>query len=254
MSQAMSIPDNVRALPAARALQDELHVWLVKPEEITAPPVLDRYSKLLSEEETERCRKYRFASDRHLYLVSHALVRNTLSRYVSLLPSSWQFSTSPHGKPEIANPELPVPLRFSLSHTPGLIACLVAQEVDCGVDVEAISARRDVKGIAARMFTLQEQQQLDRMEGEAALQQFFAYWTLHEAYGKALGCGLAHIGHELGFAGTGAGVYSMANGSIGDAAGWQLQVMRPTAGHVLALAVRRASAGPRAVVARWVDS
>jgi 4'-phosphopantetheinyl transferase len=250
----MSIPDNAQVLPAARVLRDELHVWLVKPEEITAPPVLDRYSNLLSEEETERCRKFRFDRDRHLYLVSHALVRSTLSRYVALPPSSWLFTTNPHGKPEIANPELPVRLRFSLSHTPGLAACLVAQDVDCGVDVEEISAMRDVTGIAARMFTQQEQQQLGRLDGESALEQFFAYWTLHEAYGKALGSGLAHIGQETGFAGTGPGLYTLSHGNVGDAAGWQLQVARPAAGHVLALAARRASAGPRAVVMQWADA
>lgn len=249
----MSVTGNDPVLPRSPDLARELHVWLANPDGITDPVVLERYLALLSTEERERSRKFRFARDRHLYLVSHALVRMTLSRYVALPPSEWRFAVNPHGKPEIANPELPVRLRFSLSHTHGLAACLVVLDQDCGVDVEAISSRRDVTGIAARHFTEQERQQLDRLDGADALQQFFAFWTLREAYGKARGSGLAHIGDATGFAGAGPGVYSLRRGAVADPGDWQLQVLHPVNGYVLALAVRRAPSGDRAVVTRWAD-
>ena len=49
--------------------------------------------------------RFHFPEHRHLYLVSHLLLRTTLSRYSDLLPKSWRFVTNDHGKPRL-DPDL----------------------------------------------------------------------------------------------------------------------------------------------------
>ncbi len=235
-------------LPFSHALETELHVWLVRPEEVTDTLVLDGYKALLSAEEHERYRKFHFDRDRHLYLVSHALVRRVLSHYADVPPSAWQFAVNRHGKPEIVNQGLPVNLQFNLSHTHGLAACLVAQDVDCGIDVERLSAARDTHGIANRMLPAQELQQLASLDGDAYLEQFFAYWTLHEAFSKALGVGIANVDRGHAFTGQGVGAYKIQCPDH-----WQLSVQRPTDEHMLALAVRSSPPVMREIAVRWLQ-
>lgn len=241
-------------LPFAQSLQSELHIWLASPDVVTDPAILEGYADLLSAEEKLRYRKFRFDRDRQLYLVSHVLLRRVLSQYAEVPPSAWQFVANQHGKPEIAIPELLLPLRFNLSHTPGLAACLVVLDEDCGIDVERISVQRDAQGIAARMFTLPEQKHLGMLRSDEYREQFLAYWTLHEAYGKALGVGIAHAAGGCGFAGQGVGHYTMVCPEpMPDAGNWLLSVQRPTDDHVLALAVRSVVSGTRRIVIRWMQ-
>ena len=73
--------------PRLEQLQQQLHVWLTVPEDITDPDTLSDYLVLLSEEERERQQRFHFEKDRHSFLVSHALVRKVLSMYVDVDPA-----------------------------------------------------------------------------------------------------------------------------------------------------------------------
>ena len=248
----MTETGDCRLLPPAHALDTEVHVWLADPAAIHEPGRLDACRSLLAEDELARYRRYRFEHDRHLYLVAHTLVRTVLSRYVGIPPRDWRFVTGRHGRPEIAVPA--VPLRFNLSHTPGLAACVVTRERDCGIDVERISAQRNVRGLAARMFPVRERQQLSALAPDAALEQFFAYWTLHEALGKALGVGLAGAGdRRYVFAGLGSGDYAvtMADGTLAEE-DWWCSVLRPAPKHLLAVALRGIPPGRLTRVVSWL--
>ena len=81
-------------------LDQETHVWYVKPETVRDKMVLDTCMDALSEQEREQCRRFRFPDDSHLYLVSHALVRYALSAYFDMRPREWVFSLSGRGRSE----------------------------------------------------------------------------------------------------------------------------------------------------------
>jgi 4'-phosphopantetheinyl transferase len=235
------------------ALASELHVWLASPGEISDPAVLDGYEHMLSAHEQSRCRKLHFSQDRRLFLVSHALVRRALSHYADVQPSAWEFSVGAHGKPEISAPALPVRLRFSLSHTPGLAACLVSLDDACGADVERRSRQCDMQAIARRMFAPGELSDLGQLAGEQYRERFFVLWTLREAWSKARGHGLAHVPRGIQFDCQQDGSYVFR-----DAAGdgrqedWQLSVQFPTAEHVLAVAACARRHPHRQIITRWI--
>jgi 4'-phosphopantetheinyl transferase len=251
--QSMNIlqTDNPHLL---RRLEQEVHVWLTRPEDVTNPDKSQEYLSLLSLEERQRYRQFRFDGDRHHFLVAHALLRRVLSAYVDVDPSNWQFSSNQHGRPEISAPKIAPSLRFNLTHTAGLVACVVALELDCGIDVEQLSARGSLMGVAEKMFAASEQQDLQALDGQALLERFYCYWTLREAYCKALGVGIAHSKRNYRFLTDGDGRWAIGFDapSDGESHHWQFALIKPTTEHMAALAIRTTDAAKKAIVHSFV--
>ncbi len=221
-------------------LRDEAHLWAVRPESINNRMILDACMELLSDQEQERYGRFRFAKDRHRYLVSHALVRMVLSKYVEIPPDEWVFTESDHGRPEVANPGF-YALRFNLSHTAGLAVCLVTSSCDCGIDVERVHVRHNPVDVARRMFSACEVEQMLQLKGRDQLDYFFTRWTLREAYTKARGIGITFPTHKLNFnirSATEVDIEFQAD--IEDhAENWQLEILSLTNEHIAAAAIRR---------------
>jgi 4'-phosphopantetheinyl transferase len=230
-------------------LDHEAHLWLVKPESIRSNAILDDCMDSLSAQEQKRCRRFRFQQDKHRFLVSHALVRRVLSKYANISPDQWEFSVANHGRPEVANPEAKA-IRFNLSHTTGLTACLVTLSCDCGVDVERIHLRHNPISIARRMFSTTEVRQMLQLNDRDQLDYFFTRWTLREAYTKARGIGIAFPTHKLDFnikSTTEIDIHFQAD--IDDKSeAWQFEVFSLTAEHMAAAAIYRPEQSDKTIV------
>ena len=100
-----------------------VYVWYAIPDAVTDRDLLRRYEALLCADERAQWERIRPAAVRHTYLVAHALVRVTLSRYANVEPRAWTFVRNEYGRPEIAGAHSSARLRFSLSHTTGAAAC-----------------------------------------------------------------------------------------------------------------------------------
>jgi 4'-phosphopantetheinyl transferase len=175
-------------LPCQPLLPANVVLAVATPADSVGPERSAALLAVLSDDERVRLRRFRFERDRRTYLVAHALVRNTLSRYADVPPEAWQFRAGSHGRPEISAPA--TQLRFSLSHTAGLAACAVILERDIGVDVENRS-RPAAAEVAERFFSERERRDLRRASIDHRDGKFLEYWTLKEAYVKARGLGLS---------------------------------------------------------------
>jgi 4'-phosphopantetheinyl transferase len=169
--------------------KNEIHLWQVNPDDITEPELLNQYKSLLSDDETIKQQRYKFSHDRHDALITRAFIRDLLSYYADIAPNDWRFDKGEKDKPEIVNP--PLPLRFNISHTKGLIICAVTLEDDIGCDVENTTRSNDVLAIANRYFSAIETKELFSLPKGQQQHRFFDYWTLKESYIKAWGLGLA---------------------------------------------------------------
>lgn len=167
----------------------DIHLWITRPGQHQQAELLQRYKGLLTAEEITRQQRYRFAKDQHNALITRAFVRDLLSHYADVAPQDWRFDKGEKDKPEIVNP--PLPLRFNLSHTEGLIICAVTHNDDIGCDVEFIERNNDILGIADRYFSPTEVREMFSLPTEQQRSRFFDYWTLKESYIKAWGLGLA---------------------------------------------------------------
>ena len=214
-----------------------VHVWLADPGQVPEPAARAAAHRL-SDDERERWQRLRRAPDRHLFLVAHLLVRTALSRHADVPPESWAFRATEQGRPEIRSPE-GTGLRFSLSHTDGLAACLVCREWACGVDVEPAGARRDPMRIARRYFTPGELELLEGLPETERHDRFLRIWTLKEAFLKARGTGIAGGLDRIEIRPDGAGglTATLHPDLDEDRESWLLDV-GPRGRHILALAVR----------------
>jgi 4'-phosphopantetheinyl transferase len=217
---------------------DEVHVWIAEPERIEEPRLLEAYLGLLSPEEREKQRRFYFERHRRQYLVSHALVRLTLSRYAPVRPEAWSFVANEYGCPRVERDELG--LRFNLSHTDGMVTVAVANNMDVGVDVEDISRQGETVALADRYFAPSEVAALRALAVERQRERFFEYWTLKEAYIKARGMGLSIPLEQFAFElQPGHSPRISFDSRLGDEpAGWQFVQLRPSSRHQAAVAVR----------------
>ncbi len=150
---------------------------------------LEPYDALINPLERERLSRLRFERDRQMFMAARALVRTVLSEYAPVAPECWQFSADPGGKPRVVGSVL----EFGLSHTPGLVACVVSQH-RVGVDVERIEPHSDLEALARRAFSPAEVAELLALEAEQRPVHFFQLWTRKESFLKARGLGLSAAG------------------------------------------------------------
>jgi len=218
---------------------DEVHVWIAEPERIEDPRLLEAYLGLLSSEEREKQRRFYFERHRRQYLVSHALVRLTLSRYAPVRPEAWSFVTNEYGCPRVKEEGLG--LRFNLSHTDGMVTVAVANNVDVGVDVEDTVRPGETVALADRFFAPSEVVALRALAVDRQRERFFEYWTLKEAYIKARGMGLSIPLEQFAFELEPGHLPRISfDPRLGDEpAGWQFVQLRPSSRHQAALALRR---------------
>ncbi len=88
-----------------KSLESKAHIWLAVIEKNYPRKHLERYEAILSEDEIKKYKSYYFERHRKSYLISHALLRTTLSRYKNIPPEEWTFSYNAKGRPEIHKPE-----------------------------------------------------------------------------------------------------------------------------------------------------
>jgi 4'-phosphopantetheinyl transferase len=165
---------------------DEVHVWKVelKAWEKEADSLLE----LLDPAERERASRFKFPAPRNQFLISRALLRRALGRYLRIEARAIHFRTTGNGKPELAES---CDLRFNLSHTEGVTVFAVARHRQVGVDVERIRQDTNAMELAERFFSRQEVEWLRSQPVAQHIPSFFSCWTAKEAYIKAQGEGLS---------------------------------------------------------------
>jgi 4'-phosphopantetheinyl transferase len=223
-----------------RALSSgEVHLWVWQDDGCFGCQQASKMERCLAAGERAAMARLKFEHVRHEYLISKALLRNSLSVYADRDPRDWRFERNLYGKPALAASLLPWPLCFNVSHTDGLVVCAVAWEGDIGVDVEAVddgTAERD----CARTFAAAERAALERDRRNGTASRFFDYWTLKEAYLKAWGVGLAAELDTVVFGlGDTSGLTVQFNDEQADTSSWwSFALMAPPTNHRCALARR----------------
>ena len=101
---------------------------------------VERSAALLDTQELQKLQRFVAAEDRRDYAAAHALLRRLLSTIApDTAPAAWRFERTARGKPDLPGTQAGTPpLRFSLSHTRGLVACVVSRSGDVGVDAETV--------------------------------------------------------------------------------------------------------------------
>jgi 4'-phosphopantetheinyl transferase len=223
----------------------EIHLWLAYYDEIADEHLHARYRRLLDTEELRQEPRFYFARDRCRYLVTRALVRTVLSRYLPVSAENWSFSANSYGRPHIANESVAdTDVSFNISHTHSLIVLAVTRAGSVGVDVENCVGRKAPIDIADHYFAPDEVAALRAVPERHQQYRFYEYWTFKEAYIKARGMGLSLPLDKFSFHFPGdAGVeLSIQPELADDASRWRLWQFRPRPEYLVALCTERIAA------------
>jgi 4'-phosphopantetheinyl transferase len=237
------MPD-ARLVTRYRIRPGEAWVWAAAPDgrpRSGGPTLAETAGGVLSAGERAHLSRLCRAADRQSYAAAHALLRLLLSACVpGVEPGRWQFTASGYGRPELPPPWRR--LRFNLSHTEGLVACIACLDYDCGIDVEPERGPQSPAFI--RHVLAPAEQRAVLAAPEAARSRLFQrYWTLKEAYVKARGTGLSLPVERCEFTlagGTAGAPRLISHPPDPRPDRWRFFQSEPTATHALAVAVRAA--------------
>ena len=165
-----------------------LHLWCAYPDDVLDEAMAEAYAALLSEDERTRLSAFHFARHRREFLTTRVLARTALSHYRPLSPAGWCFRIGAHGKPEI-DPDCG--LRFSLSNSEALVACLIADAAEVGADIEPVLRAEEIVELAPSVFSRSELEELEALQAAERGDRALSLWTLKEAYVKARGKGMS---------------------------------------------------------------
>lgn len=235
----------------------EVHVWYRFSEGIDADGIC-LAEGTLSSSERARSQRFRAIHDRRDYVIAHDLLRRTLSRYADVAPAEWEFAAAPGGKPalkygnRVRVDDRCASLSFSLSHTRGLVACVIADDLPLGVDVERVDHTLELHDLATLCCSSEEMTGL-RRSGVIDPDAFFELWTLKEAFVKATGEGVGRSLRALSFTlDARRGIRCVAP-STTEASRWEFALFTPRSGYRLAAAARGAEGSGVSFIARDDD-
>jgi 4'-phosphopantetheinyl transferase len=166
-----------------------LYLWTMRTDDLDIR-TLSNLEAILSANEKKEARRFRRDRDRHQFLLARGLLRLALSEHLPVCAADWRFARDQNLKPFIIAPKSFSAVNFSLSHTDGLIACLISLAAEAAVDVEKLEFHGDLALVSEQVLSAVELTALGKLSGKDWTERFFDYWTLKEAYAKARGVGL----------------------------------------------------------------
>jgi 4'-phosphopantetheinyl transferase len=151
-------------------------------------------SRLLDAAEKARAARFRVEHASIAYTFAHGLLRRWLAELSGLAPEGLAFTAHSGGKPRLRDHPR---LCFSLSHTRGLVAAVVALDREVGIDVEAVDDGEMTADLLALALSAAERQDLEGLPPTDRREAFFRAWTRKEALLKAAGEGLSRAPAEV---------------------------------------------------------
>ena len=202
------------------------------------PEAVRASAALLSDAERRRARRFAFGRDASRFIVARARLRQLLAQRLGVRAQAVEFEYGAYGKPVLSRRFADSDLHFNVSHCDDVAAYAFSCGHAIGIDVEAVREISDADNIAARYFSRLENATYRSLEPCDRPLGFFNCWTRKEAVVKAFGDGLSLPLDRFDVTltpGEPAKVLRVED-RLGDASGWWLDSLSPTAGYVAAIA------------------
>lgn len=142
--------------------------------------LLDKYSKICTEEFNAKILKYRRWQDAQLSLLGRLLLKYGLNQYFNM--HDFEIDYTSNHKPFLKNQDV----HFNISHAGNLVVCGISKS-PIGIDIEYIDPKIKYTEFKSQMT----QNEFNKIHlSEDKVRSFFTYWTEKEAVIKAHGKGL----------------------------------------------------------------
>lgn len=152
------------------------------------PDDLPYYWALLDSDEQARARRIANPQKQARQIEAQGRLRIILGKAVNAAPEQLRFSRHAHGKPYL--PDFPG-FAFNLSHTSDRMAVVMSRGCRVGIDIEACKPRTNLAALADKCLGAEEKKYWQALPAAEQLHSFYRFWTLKEAFVKAVGQGLS---------------------------------------------------------------
>lgn len=169
--------------------RSEIQLWRIELDSVADNE--QRWRGLLSGDEMERAKRFRFVRDRMRFTATRAILRSILAEHLRCRPEEVMFQYRAQGKPALADRHTESDIEFNVSHSGGAALVALSRGIALGVDIEEIRPNIEIEKLAARFFSVAEWENLTRYGSSERNEAFFRCWTRKEAYLKAKGAGLS---------------------------------------------------------------
>src|SRR5689334_6601430 len=183
--------------PQSRVARGEIGAYVGRVDAFAADPArIDRALNWMSAAERERYARFRHDRDRWMFALGREMARTLVGDALDVAPDAWSWREGQHGRPEIASPAADV--HFNLSHSAGVVICVLGRSRAIGVDIEDLTRRAPEPAIVTRYCSPDEAEDVCA-QADGWQDRFLTYWTLKEAYLKARGLGISIPLSEISF-------------------------------------------------------
>ncbi|RKR81215.1 4'-phosphopantetheinyl transferase [Mucilaginibacter gracilis] len=145
---------------------------------------MERFWSLLSAHERERANRYYREADKQRFIISRAVLRVLLGKYLNADPSLLSFKEGPNKKPYLNGNAT---IHFNVSHSDDCILVAIS-ETEIGVDVEQLDVNVHYTDIMDISFGPAEIAHVK--QSAMPLHSFYTLWTRKEALLKATAKGI----------------------------------------------------------------
>jgi 4'-phosphopantetheinyl transferase len=140
----------------------------------------------LGEKGRERIDFFKFKQVQESYVISQGGLRLLLAHYLNIPADTIQLGKLNKGKPySIDNPKL----RFNMSNSGRRVVYAFSMDEEIGIDIERLRELTDLDELIEKNYNTYERDYINKLP-ERRQYRFFKFWTIKEAYLKAIGVGM----------------------------------------------------------------
>lgn len=154
------------------------------------PKEIASLEALLSSEEVQRAKRFKFSKDHDRFIARHGILRILLSSFTGFEISNLEIKKEENGKPFLSGQNTQNAIHFNISASDYIAAYCFSKIKGIGIDIEKIRDIPDMMDIVASNYTEREAFKIAHCEEGKRLDMFYKIWTRKEAVLKAQGVGL----------------------------------------------------------------
>jgi len=171
----------------------EIHLWTASSD--ASAELLSKCYSALTDVEKSRIDYYKFKPSQDNFMVSQGGLRMLLSAYFNIAPQEVKIGRHNKGKPYSIDD---YSLTFNISNSENRVVYAISRAGEVGIDLEFIRPLPDLEELIDKNYTIKEAAYIRKIKSEQ-LQRFFKFWTVKEAYLKAIGEGMRLTPDSLEF-------------------------------------------------------
>ena len=199
----------------------DVHIW-----QVSLVPDRERLNlckSILDSATMQKAKWLKFEDDQNKYIICQGILRLLLANYLKIKTSEIVISRQKKGKPFVANE---TPVFFNMSDSGNICVYAFSKFSELGIDIEEKRNLPDLDELIKKNLTKKEIEYINKKPAEKS-NNFFRFWTIKEAYLKAIGEGMRLTPDKLEFSIDGKKIKLIGQEEIYDQEDWLIKEFIP---------------------------